>query len=117
MSARHKLTDELARRGVRVTRHGDQLEVIADAGALTESRLHWLRAHKAELLIELAANETTGPIPQAAAVAVSRPVVRFRPPGHGWAVCLGRAGDSRDDVVADLRGRWPQAEIEQESAA
>lgn len=43
-----------------------------------------------------------------------RPVVHFRLPEHppgAWATVIGKPGQSRDALVADLRRRWPEVEV------
>jgi len=52
VSAARKLIDDLRAAGVRVTRRGDRLHVVADA-TLTPERKAWLAEHKTELLAEL----------------------------------------------------------------
>ncbi|MFT3793026.1 MAG: hypothetical protein QM741_18600 [Rudaea sp.] len=104
MTAARKLVEELALRGVRVsTVDGLRLNVVADAGAMNDGRRQWLIDHKAELLAGLAeaANDAH----------VHRAVVRYRLPDGSVGVCLGREDDSKEIVVADLRERWPGAEV------
>lgn len=44
-----------------------------------------------------------------------RPVVHFRLPDHppgAWATVIGRPGETREELVADLRQRWPEVEVQ-----
>ncbi len=43
-----------------------------------------------------------------------RPIVQFRLDNNGWATALGAAGETVENLIADLRRRWPGVVIAME---
>jgi hypothetical protein len=90
---------DLTERGAQVFRDGDSLRVRAPRGMITESLREQLREHKPEILEMLAVAKIE---------ATSRPVLHFRlnSSGNAWATIIGRVGESRGQLEADLRQRF-----------
>lgn len=105
MTSAATLLHELKDAGIRLEALGvDRLRVVAPPGKLTEELKQTLSAAKPQLI---AALRDADPVHKYA-----RPIVHFRLPGNdNFATCIGRPGESRDEVIADLRERWPGVEV------
>jgi len=101
MSVARDILAELRRHGVLLMSVGDRLRLRALTAPPTEL-LDRLRRHKAEIHALLSIAPTV------------RPVVHFRLPEHPTNACataIGSFGESREELIADLRQRWPAVEV------
>ena len=101
MTAAVEVLQECDRLGVTLRRRGDKL-VYAPVCRVTAELLDRLKASKPALMAVLADEG-------------KREVVHFRLPSHpsgSWATCLGQPGQARAMVVADLKRRWPDVEVQ-----
>ncbi|WKN20629.1 hypothetical protein [Azotobacter vinelandii] len=120
--------DYLSRAGLAVEVIGDKLR-LRPVERITDAVRQYLREHRAELLAELtAANDhqpapepppatTTAPAAPTPAPAAERPAEDRR---NAWTITRGGkpicticgAPMTRDEVLAEARWRWPDADIE-----
>jgi hypothetical protein len=86
---------DLTQRGAKLIREGDTLRVRAPRGTITDALCAQLREYKPQILAMLAE-------------PLRRPVLHFRlaSSGNAWATIIGRVGESRDQLEADLRRRF-----------
>jgi len=109
MNAAADLIAEARRHRVVVARYGNTIKLRAPTSPPTDLVAR-LRERKAELLAILPdLTSITG--------ETARVVVNFRFPDYparAWASCIGAAGDTRESVVAELRAKWPNVEIDGE---
>ena len=85
----------------------DPFLVWLSAISVTASKSHTYQSKPAPLLTCTSVTAATSPRDEPA-----RCIVRFRlPDSRGWATAIGAPGDARADLLADLRGRWPDVEI------
>ena len=115
MSAAHDLFRELADHGVTVWQEAGQLRYKAPSGAMTSDLLLSLRAHKAELIGLLAANDcetkasfgsSTRAYARVGPFAPSLLVLTFEIDGR-QATCVDPVSASLADAVADLHRQFP----------
>jgi hypothetical protein len=93
------LIRDLAARGVRLSRCGDKLRVVAPKSVVTDELRRVLAANKPRLMVALSGT-TSPPAPRA--------VVHFRlidDASNAWATCLGAPSESIDSILRDLRAR------------
>jgi len=98
------LIRDLREQGIRLSRKGDKLHVVAPPGKLTPELKEALLARKPELLALLSSTSAS----------TLRPMVNFRLPctkPNSWATAIGVPGESIESLVADLRWRWPDVEV------
>lgn len=107
MSAAAELIHELREAGYHLSRRGDKLHIVAPPnGEIDDALKSRLLERKPELLELLTSAKMVGnPL---------RVVQRFRLPHtapNSWATALGAPGETRESLIAELRGRWPNVEI------
>lgn len=116
MSAAHDLFRALADHGVTVWQEAGQLRYKAPSGAMTPDLLSSLRAHKADLIGLLAANDcetkanfgsNTRARARDAPFAPSLLVLTFEIDGR-QATCVDSVSASLADAVADLHRQFPE---------